>query len=107
VTQQLPDNILKALETEDAAAFPGEPYLCWIFLKNYSDYLGVDTAEVLIVVSREKNIQESPVSRRTSGKAKAKLSASALSSLVPLSEGVGFLRSSFISLPFKYAGNKK
>jgi len=37
---------LEALETEDAAAFPGEPYLVG-FLKNYSDYLGVDTAEVL------------------------------------------------------------
>jgi len=50
---------LEALETEDAAAFPGEPYLVG-FLKNYSDYLGVDTAEVLKLY-HAKRIQESPV----------------------------------------------
>lgn len=50
---------LEALESEDAAAFPGEPYLIG-FLRNYADYLGVDSAEVLKLYHAKK-IQESPV----------------------------------------------
>lgn len=52
-------NYLKALEEENAAAFPGEPYLVG-FLKNYSDYLGADTARVLQLY-HAKVLQESPV----------------------------------------------
>lgn len=50
---------LEALEAEDAAAFPGEPYLVG-FLRNYADYLGVNTEEV-IKLYHAKEIQESPV----------------------------------------------
>ena len=47
------------LEEEDSSAFPGEPYLIG-FLKNYSDYLGVDSNTVLNLYNAKK-IQESPV----------------------------------------------
>ncbi len=52
-------NYLKALEEEDAQAFPGEPYLVG-FLKNYSEYLGVDSMKV-IQLYHAKVLQESPV----------------------------------------------
>src|SRR5574344_2170736 len=50
---------LEALEAEDAAVFPGEPYLVG-FLRNYSDYLGLNTDEILKLY-HAKQIQESPV----------------------------------------------
>lgn len=50
---------LKALEEEDSAAFPGEPYLVG-FLKNYAEYLGVDSAKVMQLY-HAKVIQEAPV----------------------------------------------
>lgn len=50
---------LEALETEEVNTFPGEPYLIG-FLRNYADYLGVDSAEV-IKLYHAKKIQESPV----------------------------------------------
>ncbi len=52
-------NYLLALETEDSAAFPGEPYLVG-FLRNYADYLGVDSERV-IHLYHAKVLQESPV----------------------------------------------
>lgn len=52
-------NYLKALENEDSAVFPGEPYLVG-FLKNYSDYLGADTERILQLY-HAKILQESPV----------------------------------------------
>ena len=49
---------LEALEKEDAAAFPGEPYLIG-FLKNYAEYLEVDVNHVATLYHAKK-IQESP-----------------------------------------------
>jgi cytoskeletal protein RodZ len=50
---------LKALEAEDFSGFPGEPYLLG-FLRNYGDYLGLDTQE-LISLYKAMRIQEEPV----------------------------------------------
>jgi len=50
---------LIALEEEDAAAFPGEPYLVG-FLRTYAEYLGLESEE-LIKLYHAKKIQESPV----------------------------------------------
>jgi cytoskeletal protein RodZ len=50
---------LKALEAEDFSGFPGEPYLLG-FLKNYGEYLGLDTQE-LISLYKAMRIQEEPV----------------------------------------------
>ncbi|MGI5059252.1 helix-turn-helix domain-containing protein [Treponema pectinovorum] len=52
-------NYLKALEEEDSAAFPGEPYLVG-FLRNYSEYLELDTPR-LLQLYHSKVLQESPV----------------------------------------------
>lgn len=49
---------LKALEEEDANAFPGEPYLVG-FLRNYADYLDVDVNHI-ITLYQNKKIQETP-----------------------------------------------
>jgi cytoskeletal protein RodZ len=50
---------LKALETEDFSCFPGEPYILG-FLRNYSEYLGLDPQEQLSLY-RALKIQEQPV----------------------------------------------
>lgn len=50
---------LKALEDEDFAAFPGETYAMG-FLRNYSEYLGLN-AEELIGIYRNLKIQEQPL----------------------------------------------
>jgi cytoskeletal protein RodZ len=50
---------LEALETENFAVFPGEPYLQG-FLRNYGEYLGLDTEE-LFSLYRALKIQEQPV----------------------------------------------
>ncbi len=50
---------LEALESEDFLAFPGEPYLIG-FLRNYSEYLGLDVDE-MISLYRNFKIQEQPV----------------------------------------------
>jgi cytoskeletal protein RodZ len=50
---------LEALEKEDFAKFPGEPYLLG-FLRNYGDYLGLDAQELLNLY-RALKIQEQPV----------------------------------------------
>lgn len=52
---------LEALENEDDHVFPGEAYLTG-FLKNYSDYLGTNTEE-LLKLYHAKKMQESPVPR--------------------------------------------
>lgn len=49
---------LEALENEEAAIFPGEPYLVG-FLKNYADYLEVDANHILTLYHTKK-IQEAP-----------------------------------------------
>lgn len=50
---------IEALESEDTAVFPGEPYL-YGFLHNYAEYLGLD-ADSIAVLYKKKKIQESPV----------------------------------------------
>lgn len=50
---------LAGLEDEDTTVFPGEPYLVG-FLKNYSEYLEMDSA-YLLKLYHNKQLQESPV----------------------------------------------
>lgn len=50
---------LEALETEDFAVFPGEPYLLG-FLRNYCEYLGLNSSEFITAYKNIK-IQETPV----------------------------------------------
>jgi cytoskeletal protein RodZ len=50
---------LEALEAEDFSCFPGEPYILG-FLRNYSEYLGLDPQEQLSRY-RALKIQEQPV----------------------------------------------
>ena len=50
---------LIALEEEDFTIFPGEPYLIG-FLKNYSEYLGLDPDEI-VTLHRNMKLQEQPV----------------------------------------------
>ncbi|MDR2258131.1 MAG: helix-turn-helix domain-containing protein [Treponema sp.] len=50
---------LEALEAEDFSGFPGEPYVTG-FLRNYSEYLGLDAQEALSLY-RSLKIQEQPV----------------------------------------------
>lgn len=50
---------LEALEGEDFAQFPGEPYLLG-FLRNYGEYLGLDVQD-LIASYRTMKIQEQPI----------------------------------------------
>ena len=50
---------LEALEKEDFSGFPGEPYVLG-FLKNYSEYLGLNSEE-LQSLYRSLKIQEQPI----------------------------------------------
>jgi cytoskeletal protein RodZ len=50
---------LEALEAEDFSGFPGEPYILG-FLRNYSEYLGLDPQEILSLY-RALKIQEQPI----------------------------------------------
>jgi cytoskeletal protein RodZ len=50
---------IQGLETEDFSAFPGEPYVLG-FLRNYSEYLGLDVQEQLSRY-RSLKIQEQPI----------------------------------------------
>ena len=50
---------LAALEEEDFTIFPGEPYLIG-FLKNYSEYLGLDSNEI-VTLHKNMRLQEQPV----------------------------------------------
>ena len=50
---------LTALEEEDFSIFPGEPYLIG-FLKNYSEYLGLDSRE-MVTLHKNMRLQEPPV----------------------------------------------
>ena len=50
---------LEGLENEDSSVFPGEAYLVG-FLKNYSNYLELDT-ELVLKLYHNKQIQESPL----------------------------------------------
>ncbi|MBE6350217.1 MAG: hypothetical protein E7062_05655 [Spirochaetaceae bacterium] len=51
-------NYIEAMELEQIELFPAEIYLLG-FLRNYSDYLGLNTAQILALY-RGKKIQESP-----------------------------------------------
>lgn len=53
---------LEALEAEDFAVFPGEPYLLG-FLRNYSEYLGLPSNEIITSYKNFK-IQEAPIPLR-------------------------------------------
>ena len=50
---------LQGLEDEDSSVFSGEAYMIG-FLRNYSNYLGLDT-ELILKLYNNKKIQESPV----------------------------------------------
>lgn len=50
---------LQGLENEDTSAFPGEAYMIG-FLRNYSNYLDLDT-NLMLKLYNNKKIQESPV----------------------------------------------
>jgi cytoskeletal protein RodZ len=50
---------IQALEAEDFSGFPGEPYILG-FLRNYSEYLGLDVQEQLSLY-RTLKIQEQPI----------------------------------------------
>ncbi len=50
---------IDALENEDFSVFPGDPYLIG-FLRNYADYLGMDSQE-LVSLYRNLKLQEQPV----------------------------------------------
>lgn len=50
---------LEALEAEDFSVFPGDPYLIG-FLRNYSDYLGIDPDEMVKLYNNFK-IQSQPL----------------------------------------------
>ncbi len=50
---------IEGLENEDSGAFPGEAYLTG-FLKNYAEYLGLDSAQVMLLY-KNKVLQESPI----------------------------------------------
>jgi len=50
---------LMALEEEDFSIFPGEPYLIG-FLKNYSEYLGLDSGK-MVSLHRNMKLQEQPL----------------------------------------------
>jgi cytoskeletal protein RodZ len=50
---------IQALEREDFSIFPGEPYILG-FLRNYSEYLGLDVQEQLSLY-RALKIQEQPI----------------------------------------------
>lgn len=52
-------NHIEAMENEQIDSFPGETYLVG-FLKNYSEYLGLNATQVLSLY-RAKKIQEAPV----------------------------------------------
>jgi len=55
----LPIRYLEAMEREDFSPFPGETYLIG-FLRNYSDYLGLDPQE-MITRYRAIRMQEQPI----------------------------------------------
>ncbi len=78
---------IEAMEAEDVYVFPGEPYFIG-FLKNYSDYLGLDTDEVLKYYTAKK-IQETPVPQQLLEKHRPKFIKPLIISVIVLSL-VGF-----------------
>jgi cytoskeletal protein RodZ len=73
---------LQALETEDFSGFPGEPYILG-FLRNYSEYLGLDVQEQLSRY-RALKIQEQPIPVEQLLHSPAPVKKIILSILIPL-----------------------
>jgi cytoskeletal protein RodZ len=94
---------LEALENEDFSVFPGEAYLLG-FLRNYGEYLGLDSEEVLSLY-RSLKIQEQPMPVEQLLKSPSNLPrvfffiAIALVALAALGGGVYF----FTHIPWKTA----
>lgn len=77
---------LEGLENEDSTVFPGEAYLVG-FLKNYSNYLELDT-DFVLKLYHNKQIQESPLPEGLYGK---KSSKRILPFLIPITIFVVFV----------------
>lgn len=73
---------LQGLEEEDTVVFPGEPYLIG-FLKNYADFLGLDSNH-LITLYHAKKLQETPPPAALTKREKPAF-------LIPLLVGIGIL----------------
>lgn len=79
---------LIALEEEDFSIFPGEPYLIG-FLKNYADYLGLDSSKI-VALHRNMKLQEQPVPiEELLNTGKSRVSIVVISILVVVLAGVG------------------
>ncbi len=92
---------LEALEEENTVAFPGEPYLVG-FLKNYAEYLGLDSAK-LISLYHAKMIQESPVPRELTARKRLPILKISLAALFVLLVAGGI--TTFVVLKKKAAAN--
>jgi cytoskeletal protein RodZ len=73
---------LQALEAENFSNFPGEPYILG-FLKNYSEYLGLEVQELLSLY-RALKIQEQPIPMDQLLRSPIPVKKIALSVLIPL-----------------------
>lgn len=73
---------IDALEAEEVDIFPGEPYMIG-FLKNYAEYLGINSDEILRLYHAKK-IQESPVPRELLEKKRPKFLIPLIISLIVL-----------------------
>jgi cytoskeletal protein RodZ len=73
---------IQALEAEDFSGFPGEPYILG-FLRNYSEYLGLDPQEQLSLY-RALKIQEQPIPMEQLLRSPAPVKKIVLGILIPL-----------------------
>ncbi|MDR3173983.1 MAG: helix-turn-helix domain-containing protein [Treponema sp.] len=73
---------IQALEAEDFSGFPGEPYVLG-FLRNYSEYLGLDVQEQLSLY-RALKIQEQPIPMDQLLRSPAPVKKIVLGILIPL-----------------------
>jgi cytoskeletal protein RodZ len=73
---------IQALEAEDFSGFPGEPYILG-FLRNYSEYLGLDVQELLSLY-RALKIQEQPIPMDQLLRSPAPVKKIVLGILIPL-----------------------
>ena len=89
---------IEGLEEEDNSAFPGEAYLTG-FLRNYADYLGVDT-EMVLTLYKNKQLQESPVPEGLIEKHRPKY-------LIPIIAAASFIVVVAITIPLIIFCNKK
>ena len=89
---------IEGLEEEDNSAFPGEAYLTG-FLRNYADYLGVDT-ELVLTLYKNKQLQESPVPEGLIEKHHPKY-------LIPIIVAASVVVVTAITIPLAVVSNKK